>query len=110
LSLESGATAVYFGLTAPIWIGGVGLATEVGTWYYHEQQLQSTADAVADSLAGRIGTGADSEELQNIATQLLQNNMFNPAKSTIAVDINPPPVNGKFNDGTRVTITLTRTF
>lgn len=103
---ESGAAAVYFVLSAPLWIGGLGLGAEVGTWYFFQQHLQSTADAVADSLAGRIGTGASDSELMTLANHVLTNNRFDFARGQITLSTSSSgPV---FRDGTTVEVRLTR--
>lgn len=106
LKAEGGAAAVYFVLSAPVWIGGLGLGAEVGTWYYLQQQLQSTADAVAESLAGRVGTGAPPSELSSLTNAVLTNNKFNFSKGTSSINVSSSgPV---FVDGTTVNVRLTR--
>lgn len=106
LKAEGGAAAVYFVLSAPVWIGGLGLGAEVGTWYYLQQQLQSTADAVAESLAGRVGTGASPSELSGLTNTVLASNKFNFSKGTSSINFSSSgPV---FVDGTTVTVRLTR--
>jgi hypothetical protein len=102
---EAGAAAVYFVLTAPVWIGGLGLGFEVGTWYYLQQNLQSTADTVADSLAGRVGVGVRRAELQTLADALVAGAGF---PGTATFDVTPDPSETVFSEGATVTVTVTR--
>jgi hypothetical protein len=95
-------------MTAPLWIGGLALGIETGSWYIFQQNLQSAADAVADSIAGRAGTGASQTELSGLATAVLTTNRFEFSRGTSTVEINPPPQDGIFADGTTVTVRLTR--
>lgn len=110
---EGGAAAIYFVLSLPVWLGGLALGMEVGNWYFRRQELQTAADAVASSVAGRIGSAAPANELTLVANEILIRNNFNFATGTSNVRItpdqsaNPNPV---FVNDTRVEVTLTRSI
>jgi len=105
---ESGAAAMFFALSSPVWLGGLALGAEVGSWYYFEQKLQATADAVAVSIAGRVGTGASQSELDSLANDFLTKNQFRSSLGTATVTLSSPP-GPVFVDGNTVNVELTRT-
>jgi Flp pilus assembly protein TadG len=95
---ESGAAAIFFALSSPVWIGGLALGAEVGSWLFFQQRLQATADAVAASIASRVGTGAPQAELDTLATDFLRQNQFQFCDGcwevTLAAPSGPVFVNG----------------
>src|SRR3954451_8239877 len=91
LRTEGGAAAIFFVMTAPVWIGGMALGAEAGMWYFFQQHLQGTADAVADTVAARAGVGASKDELLALADRVAQQNVFYSAAEKIDVIINPLP-------------------
>ena len=105
---ESGAAAFYFALSSPVWLGGLALGAEVGSWYYFEQKLQATADAVAVSIAGRVGTGASQAELDSLANDFLTRNQFKSSLGSATVTLSSPP-GPVFVNGNTVNVELTRT-
>ena len=44
LADNSGAAAVVMALTLPVVLGGMGLGTEVGYWYFNQRKVQNAAD------------------------------------------------------------------
>jgi Putative Flp pilus-assembly TadE/G-like len=54
-----GNTAVMFALTAPILLGGVGLATDAGLWESAHRKLQDAADSAAISAVVGFQAGVD---------------------------------------------------
>ena len=44
---ESANVAIMFGLSAPVLLGGAGIALEAGNWYYTRREMQNAADAAA---------------------------------------------------------------
>jgi len=106
LGAERGAATVFFVMSAPIWIAGLGLGIEVGSWYYFHQRIQSIADTVAYSVAGRVGTGATQSELEKIARFELERQRFDFSKGGFTLNVSSSgPV---FQNGTTVDVTLTR--
>ncbi len=95
---ESGAAAILFAVSSPVWIGGLALGAEVGSWLFYQQRLQATADAVAESIASRVGTGASQQELDTLAVTFLTANQFRFCqdcwKVTLAAPSGPIFVNG----------------
>lgn len=105
---ERGAAAMFFALSSPVWLGGLALGAEVGSWYYFQQKLQATADAVALSVAARVGTGPSQAELDNLANDFLTRNQFNFSQGTWEVTLSEPPRESVFADGSTVNVELTR--
>ncbi|WP_414472851.1 TadE/TadG family type IV pilus assembly protein [Microvirga sp. M2] len=106
--LEGGAAAIFFALISPVWLGGLALGAEVGVWYYSQQKLQATADAVGFGIAARIGTGPSQAELDQLANAFLTANQFDFAEGTWEVTLSSAPQESVFVDGTTVTVRLTR--
>jgi Flp pilus assembly protein TadG len=65
---RSGAYAVMFGLTAPIFIGALALGSETGLWYSTQEKMQSAADSSAISAAIGLIAGNTNYALQADAT------------------------------------------
>jgi len=99
---ENGAAAIFFVLSAPVWIGGLALGAEVGGWYVLKQRVQFVADNVASSLAGRIGTTPSQAEIDALAAKVIEWNRFS-GDWKVSYSVAPGPV---FVSGTRVTVQL----
>lgn len=108
LKVEGGAAAIFFALSSPVWLGGLALGAEVGFWLYAEQKLQGTADAVAYSLAARIGTGPSQTELNDLAGEFLSKNQFDFLHGSWDVALTTPPEASVFVSGSTVNVRLTR--
>jgi hypothetical protein len=65
---ESGATAVYFALLAPVLIGFSALGGEVGLWLLTERRLQHITDMAAISAATRAHSTSTIAEIRASAT------------------------------------------
>lgn len=63
LSDTSGAAAVVIALALPMVVGGFGLGTEVGSWYFNQRKLQNAADVAAFAAATQVRAG----QLQEVA-------------------------------------------
>jgi hypothetical protein len=61
----SGGAAVVVALSAPIFVGGLGLGTEVGLWYFNQRKLQNAADVAA--FAAAVERRANRAERMNAA-------------------------------------------
>lgn len=108
--LEGGAAAIFFALSSPVWLGGLALGAEVGVWYYSQQRLQATADAVALGVAARAGTGPSLTELNDLAEDLLTENQFEFSKGAWEMALAEAPRESVFVDGSSVEVRLTRSF
>jgi hypothetical protein len=87
----------------------MGLGVEVGTWYLRQQAMQTWADTIADSVAGRAGTGAQLPELQGLAQQVLRESQF-PIDTELSMNLDVRLVNQSDPDeGIRVDVSLSRT-
>ncbi len=58
--------AVMFALTAPVLLGGVGVAVEAGNWYYTQRGMQNAADAAALAAVSN-GSSSYATEAQAVA-------------------------------------------
>src|SRR6516164_9529190 len=58
---EGGAAIVIIGLTMPVLIGGLGLATEISYWQWLHRGMQNAADAAAIAAATNAGSNYDKE-------------------------------------------------
>ena len=54
---KSGAAAVVMALTLPVVLGGIGLGTEVGYWYFNQRKVQNAADMAAYAGAVELRAG-----------------------------------------------------
>jgi hypothetical protein len=63
LSDTSGAAAVVIALALPFVVGGFGLGSEVGAWYFNQRKLQNAADVAAFAAATQVRAG----QLQEVA-------------------------------------------
>jgi Flp pilus assembly protein TadG len=65
---EKGASIIFIALTMPAFIGGMGLAAEVGYWQLHHRAMQNAADAAAIAAATNNGSSY-ATEAQAVASQ-----------------------------------------
>lgn len=56
-----GSTAILFGLSMPMLIGGLGIGFEVSNWYMVQRAMQNAADAAVLAAASNAGTNYDVE-------------------------------------------------
>jgi hypothetical protein len=57
VSDTSGAAALVIALALPFVVGGFGLGTEVGAWYFNQRKLQNAADVAAFAAATQVRAG-----------------------------------------------------
>jgi hypothetical protein len=57
ISDTSGAAALVIALALPFVVGGFGLGTEVGAWYFNQRKLQNAADVAAFAAATQVRAG-----------------------------------------------------
>lgn len=58
---QRGSTAILFGITMPMLIGGLGLGFEVSNWYMIQRRMQNAADAAVLAAASNAGANYDIE-------------------------------------------------
>jgi hypothetical protein len=88
---ESGATAVYFALLAPVLIGFSALGGEVGLWLLTERRLQHITDMAAISAATRAHSTSTIAEIRASATARAVSSGLRPT-DTLTITI--PPATG----------------
>jgi Flp pilus assembly protein TadG len=90
----AGGVAVLGALAMPVFVGGLGLGTEVGYWYSVEQRLQDAADVSAYAAAVELRGGAAAERMRAAANEAAVRTGFSPAAGTLSVA--SPPAAGAF--------------
>ncbi|MEM7423681.1 MAG: pilus assembly protein TadG-related protein, partial [Pseudomonadota bacterium] len=104
----SGTVATMTAILSPVLIGGMGLGSEAGYWYYAQRELQNAVDVAAHATAIRSNNGDDQSALQSVADLVVGNAGVDLDSSAVAV--NRPPLSGAYiEDGAAVEISVTRT-
>jgi Flp pilus assembly protein TadG len=80
---EGGAAIVIIGLTMPVLIGALGLATEVSYWQWLNRGMQNAADAAAIAAATNAGSNYD-KEAKAVAAQYGFQDQNNNVTVTVA--------------------------
>jgi len=94
LKEESGATAFVFAIAAPVFIGGITLAVELGHWHQKKSKLQDLADTTVVAAAQEIMLLGDGADFKFAGQGHAYENGFNFNNGNITL-INPP-AEGKF--------------
>lgn len=97
-------TAIMFGLTLPLLVGGAGIGVEAGYWYYKDRELQTAADVAAFAGAIEKRGGASSSEIAAAALAEAEQHGFESGVGTI--EINDPPTSGSHMDANSVEVIL----
>lgn len=92
---QKGVTAVYFGLTLPIFLGFAGLAFDASIWFTERRVLQSTVDAATLAATYSHYYDQTSAEMLTAATNSAADNGFTVGGS-YTLTINSPPTSGNF--------------
>lgn len=106
---NSGAAMVMWGLLLPVIIGGIGLGTDIGSWYLSEHGLQNATDAAAIAAAYEI-TGGNPQQstMQTAAQREMSRNGFGPG-SNLALTVHYSPQSGAYaGDSQSVEVISTR--
>jgi len=98
---ESANVAIMFGLSAPVLLGGAGIALEAGNWYYTRREMQNAADAAAIA-ASSNGTSSYATEAQAVTANY---GFVNGSNSVTVTPLNNQPC----PDGTTTCYTVTIT-
>ena len=101
---EKGATALVFSLAAPVLIGGVIMAVEVGHWHQKQSSLQTIADNAAIAAAREIKTLKEKANVKTTAEGDAFENGFDFSLGTVTAY--SPPVSGDFvgKDGVQIMV------
>jgi Flp pilus assembly protein TadG len=105
LANNSGAAAVIMALTLPVVVGGMGLGTEVGYWYFNQRKVQHSADMAAYAGAVELRSGKELSSIEAAATDAAEETGYAADKGAIVV--NTPPTSGAFaGDANAVEVTV----
>lgn len=99
-----GNVAVMFAVLLPLVVGSAGLGVETTYWYYKRLQLQAAADSAAHAGAMEQRTGANATAVTAVATQVAEENGYDPSAGTI--DVYAPPLSGPSAGGQAVEVRL----
>ena len=91
---KSGATAMVFALAAPLVIGGIAFAVELGHWKQKKSKLQDIADNSALAAAQEMAVLGDNANYVFAGKGHAYENGFNFNKGTVSVY--SPPVTGEY--------------
>ena len=82
---ERGQALMFAALLAPVLLGMVGMAVDVGTYASHKRELQNASDAIALAAAGRmcLSTCADTTSATTAANTWAAKNNVNTADMTL---------------------------
>ena len=89
---NSGAAAVVMALTLPVVVGGMGLGTEVGYWYFNQRKVQNAADMAAYAGAVELRAGSSRESIETAAASAAEEIGYKADIGTIV--LNTPPSSG----------------
>jgi len=102
---NSGAAAVVMALTLPVVVGGMGLGTEVGYWYFNQRKVQNAADMAAYAGAVELRAGSSRESIETAAASAAEEIGYKADIGTIV--LNTPPSSGSFaGDPEAVEVTI----
>ncbi|MES2907173.1 MAG: pilus assembly protein TadG-related protein [Pseudomonadota bacterium] len=92
----AGTAGVLWGITLPVVIGGIGLGTDIGSWYLSEHNQQNATDAAAIA-AGYEITGGNPQQttLQAAANKELVRNGYS-SDNSVTMTVHYPPQTGPY--------------
>jgi Flp pilus assembly protein TadG len=102
---RSGNILMITALLLPVLVGGVGLATDAGLWFYTHQKMQSAADSAV--LSAALSSTASKE-----ADAVAASYGFVAGSNGVTVTVNSPPHSGAYastSGATEVVITQPQT-
>ena len=88
---ESGIYAILAGLCMPVFVGMIGLGSEVGLWYYNHQHMQSAADSAAVAAATAYYVQGNATGLSTQAGAATAGYGFVAGSNGVTVTVNQPP-------------------
>lgn len=104
---RAGTTAVVFGLSLPMLIGGAGLGIDVGYWYFKQRELQTAADLAANAGAVALRSGATDTAVRTTAVNEAEKNGYDAG--TGAIVVNTPPITGAYQNDRSVEVLIDAT-
>lgn len=109
----TGGIAVVTALTLPVFVGGLGMGSEAGYWYFNQRKLQDAADVAAYAGAAELRAGRTSAQISAAATDAATQTGHVAALGKVTAS--SPPASGAHagdEDAVEVTVAeqLPRTF
>ena len=102
---NGGAAAVVMALTLPVVLGGMGLGTEVGYWYFNQRKVQNAADMAAYAGAVELRAGNSFDRMESAAAGAAEETGYAADIGTIV--LNTPPSSGAYaGDPEAVEVTI----
>ncbi len=105
---KSGASAMMFGLSLPVFVGFLAVGTEAGYWYLSDRQLQNAADMAAYAGAAENRSGSNLAIVRSAATREANRNGYDAANNG-SITVNNPPQAGAFIEDAAVEVILRET-
>lgn len=103
---KSGAAAMVFSIAAPVFIGGITLAVELGHWHQKKSKLQDMADNSAVAAAQELMLIGEDAKFDLAGRGHAFENGFNFRKGNM--QIVSPPTEGKYAGKNAVEVTMVR--
>lgn len=91
---ERGSMAILTGVSLAVLVAFAGLGVDVSMWLRAKSNVQSAADAAANSVAAAAALGSSSARIQAEANAAAAANGFNKGMNGVTVTVNNPPVSG----------------
>jgi hypothetical protein len=94
LSDRTGSAAVLTAVLLPVFVGGLGLGTEVGYWYFNQRKLQNAADVAAYAGGVALRAGDSASSIADAASEAAGETGFIGSRGAITTEW--PPVSGGY--------------
>jgi Putative Flp pilus-assembly TadE/G-like len=91
---DAGAAAIYVAIVLPAFVGAVGLAVDVASWYSTKRTMQSGADAAAYAAALEFARQGLDQAPNLTAMQAVADDAAGRNGVGVAVTLNVPPLSG----------------
>jgi Flp pilus assembly protein TadG len=106
---DSGTVVVIAGIIFPVVVGGMGLGTEAGYWYFTQRKVQHAADVSAYAAAVRMSQGDNSSEYKKVALHVAEETGFKASAGTIEVNSPPQAPSAYAGQSDHIQVVLTET-
>lgn len=93
-----GAISIMFAILLPLIVGFIALATDTGTWYIKQRNMQSATDLAAVTAGREVGTMSSATLLAYVKSESARNGFAEADGVTITA--NSPPLTGTYAGNT----------
>jgi Flp pilus assembly protein TadG len=105
---EDGGTFIFVAFAAPVFMGGLMLAVDTGTWYMEKRKTQQMADAASLGAVRTIKYGGTVAQGQTVALNDAKRNGY-VVQTGNSLVVNSPPLTGAYAGNTlAVEVTVSR--